>query len=252
MTASFTKTYLTPHLAVAAARHHQWLAQHAPVFRQPALIRREGDSLSFAPVAGRPATPDDLVRLADILGDAHGTAWRSDLRRAALDLPHSFADGTPIPPYVQPRADALRRRVQQGHLSRKAHRAVLRLLERTAEGPVAFYKDSNPRNFLITSTGDVYVVDTDDLTLAPFGYDLAKLITTLAMTYGPLRDEHINAALTAYNAAAAAHGSHLGTVSRQRLDDFLTLHAVLTAPYAGRHGYRFTPPVPAALSGGSS
>lgn len=253
MTALFTKTYPIPGHAAAAVRHHQWLARHAFVFRQPALIRREGNSLSFALVTGRSATPDDLVRLAGIMGDAHGVAWQSDLGRAALDVPHSFADGTPLPSYIRPRADALQRRLHQGHLpSRESLDEMFQLLERTAEGPVAFYKDSNPRNFLITTAGDIHVVDTDDLTLAPFGYDLAKLITTLAMTHGALRDEHIDAALVAYNAAASRHESHLGTTSRQRLDDFLTLHAVLTAPYAGRNGYRCTPPVPAAQPRGHS
>ena len=44
-----------------------------------------------------------------------------------------------------------------------------------ADGPAAFYKDANPRNFLITPAGHPVTIDFDDLTLAPFGYDLAKL-----------------------------------------------------------------------------
>ncbi len=59
------------------------------------------------------------------------------------------------------------------------------LLHGACGGPAAFYKDANPRNFLITPAGPV-TVDFDDLTLAPFGYDLAKLVVTLAMTYGAL------------------------------------------------------------------
>ncbi|MCX5317805.1 hypothetical protein [Streptomyces sp. NBC_00154] len=119
---------------------------------------------------------------------------------------------------------------------------MLTLLEKTAEGPTAFYKDSNPRNFIITEAGDVYTVDTDDLTLAPMGYDPAKLIATLVLTYGPLPAPAIDSALRAYNEAAERHDPQLGTTDRERLDDFLALHAVLTAPYAGRNGYRHSWP----------
>jgi hypothetical protein len=46
------------------------------------------------------------------------------------------------------------------------------ILTTAVSRPVAFYKDTNPRNILITAAGQLITVD--DLTLAPFGYDLAK------------------------------------------------------------------------------
>jgi hypothetical protein len=178
--------------------------------------------------------------LAVLLGDTHGAAWASDLHGARLDRPHGFQDGGVFGDYRSCREAALRRRLETGHLPNGAAlRAMLTLLERTAEGPTAFYKDSNLRNFLFTEDGTAFSVDTDDLTLAPFGYDLAKLIATLIMTYGPLPPADTNAALSGYNQAAARHDARLGATSRERLDDFLALHSVLTAPYAGRHGYRY-------------
>lgn len=236
----FTKPYESTEAVDAAARHHRWLAVHAPSLRQPELIAQGPNSLVFQWIDGRHARPEDLVRLAALLGDAHGAAWSTDLYRAALDEPYAFRDGTPFPDFLSVREAVLRRRLEQGHLpGRPALQMMLSRLERAAEGPAAFYKDSNPRNFLLTDDGTVFTVDTDDLGLAPFGYDLAKLIATLIMTFGPIDPNAIDEALAAYNRACASHDPLLGTTNRERLDDFLALHAVLTAPYTGRNGYRF-------------
>ncbi|MBB4984127.1 phosphotransferase [Streptomyces nymphaeiformis] len=235
----FTKRYETAAQVAAAARHHAWLTEHARPLRLPALTVVGPTSLTYEWIDGRPAWPEDLLTLAELLGDAHGVAWTTDLRSASLNTPHRFRDGIVFGDYIGPRQTALRRRLEQGYLpDRVALHAMLTLLEKTAEGPTAFYKDSNPRNFIITEVGDVYTVDTDDLTLAPMAYDLAKLITTLAMTNGPLPAPAIDSALHAYNEAAERHAPRLGTTDRERLDDFLALHAVLNAPYAGRNGYR--------------
>ncbi|MEU7033675.1 phosphotransferase [Streptomyces sp. NPDC046237] len=235
----FTKRYETPGKVASAARHHAWLAEHARPLRLPVLTVIGPTSLTYEWIDGRPAQPEDLLTLAGLLGDAHGAAWTSDLRPAALNTPHRFQDATVFGDYIGPRQAALRRRLQQGYLpDRVALHAMLTLLEKTAEGPTAFYKDSNPRNFIITEAGDIYTVDTDDLTLAPMGYDLAKLIATLILTYGPLPTDSVDASLHAYNEAAARHDTRLGATDRERLDDSLALHAVLTAPYAGRNGYR--------------
>lgn len=235
----FTKRYETPAQVASAARHHAWLAKHARPLRLPALTVVGPTSLTYECIDGRPARPEDLLTLAGLLGDAHGTAWTTDLRPAPLNTPHRFRDGIAFGDYIGPRHTALRRRLEQGYLpDRIALRTMLTLLEKTAVGPTAFYKDSNPRNFIITEAGDVYTVDTDDLTLAPMAYDLAKLIATMALTYGPLPAPTVDSALRAYNEAAKRHDPRLGTTERERLDDFLALHAVLTAPYAGRNGYR--------------
>lgn len=239
----FTKRYETPERAAAAVRHYRWINQHAKPLRQPALVTVGPLSLTFERVEGRCVRPEDLPRMADLLGHAHGTAWRSDLQSAPQDTPHRFPDGTTFGDYLGIREVALRRRHEQGYLPDKVSLyAMLGLLEETAHGPFAFYKDSNPRNFIITTAGDIITVDTDDLSLAPMGYDLAKLIATLHLTYGPLTDQAINAALFAYNAAAGCYAARLGTTDRGRFNDFLALHAVLTAPYVGRNGYQYSWP----------
>lgn len=243
--AHFTKNYATPEQTAAAARHYAWLAAHAQPLRQPALTVIGPTSLTFERIEGRHAEREDLPRLAGLLGDAHGTAWAGDLHLVPLNMPQTFRDATLLGDYVALREVALRRRLEQGHLpDRIALHAMLTLLEKTAEGPAAFYKDSNPRNFLFTEDGMLFTLDTDDLTLAPFGYDLAKLIATLIMTYGPLDPPLIDEALSAYNDATGRHDSRLGMTDRERLDEFLALHCVLTAPYAGRNGYRFGWPIP--------
>ncbi len=236
----FTKHYTDSARVAAAVRHHWWLTEHARPLQLPPLGVIGPKSLTCQRVEGRPARPEDLPCLAQLLGDAHGTAWTSDLQAAELHAPHRFSDGTEFADYLGPRSTALRKRLEQGYLPNKvALHAMLALLEKTAEGPAVFYKDSNLRNFLITETGSVFTIDTDDLTLAPAGYDLAKLIATLLLTYGPLPHPAVDSALAIYNEAAGRHDSGLGGTDRDRLEDFLALHAVLTAPYLGRHGYSY-------------
>jgi Ser/Thr protein kinase RdoA (MazF antagonist) len=110
-----------------------------------------------------------------------------------------------------------------------------------ADGPTAFYKDANPRDFLITPDGIPITIDFDDLTLAPFGYDLAKLIVTLAMTHGPVPATAIAEALNAYNSAAASQHTALTLVTWDKLMDWAEIHHVLTARYAadGRYPYHW-------------
>ncbi|MGH3867969.1 MAG: hypothetical protein ACRDQ4_17960 [Pseudonocardiaceae bacterium] len=43
--------------------------------------------------------------------------------------------------------------------------------------PPEIYKDANIRNFLLTDHS-VVIIDFDELTLPPFGYNLARLILT--------------------------------------------------------------------------
>ncbi|MGW6558510.1 phosphotransferase [Streptomyces hydrogenans] len=248
----FTKHYETTERTAAALRHYRWIARHAKPLRQPALIVLGPLSLTFEWIEGRPVRPEDLSLLAEHLGHAHGAAWHSDLRSAALSTPHRFEDGTTFADYLGPRKAVLRRRHEQGYLPNESSlHAMLDLLEETAQGPFAFYKDSNLRNFIITKTGDIVTVDTDDLSLAPMGYDLAKLIATLHLTYGVLSEQAVDAALCAYNAAAGRHSSRLGATDRGHLDAFLTLHEVLTAPYAGRNGYHYSRPLQPHLRGTS-
>lgn len=84
-------------------------------------------------------------------------------------------------------------------------------------------------------------IDFDDLTLAPFGYDLAKLVVSFAMTCGPLPDALIANALTAYNTATAAHSRAVPDVTWDELMNWAEIHYILTSRYAadGRYTYRW-------------
>ena len=111
------------------------------------------------------------------------------------------------------------------------------LLRDAAQGPVAIYKDCNPRNFLITTSGPV-TVDFDQVSLAPFGYDLAKLVVTFAMTYGAVSRNAVEAALRAYQTAANRHHPGLCGIGMPELREGAEIHHILTSGYLGRHGYR--------------
>jgi Ser/Thr protein kinase RdoA (MazF antagonist) len=228
----FTKSYPTAAARAAAQAHHRWLNTVATPLHLPTIIASEPRQLTFERVPGRHAQPADLATLATLLGNAHGTAWITALHNARLDRPYPLGGGLSISDFLSPRLAALER---QGHIPTAAG---TRLLRDAVNSPAAFYKDTNPRNVLITSSGPV-VVDFDDLTLAPFGYDLAKLIVTLAMTFGPLPPAMIGQALSAYNTAAATHTAHLGTATLRQLLAFAEVHHALTARYLGRGGYRY-------------
>ncbi|WP_443060261.1 phosphotransferase [Streptomyces sp. NBC_00444] len=222
----------------AAQRNHEWLSRHAGPMTLPALIGARPRALTLAWADGRHVEPRDLERVARHLGSCHEAAWRSSLHTARLTTAHVGNDHV-VADFVSLRAAALRRRFRSGYLaSARTLDATLTLLHRTTDRPAAFYKDTNPRNILITASGPPVTVDTDDLTLAPFGYDLAKLVVTLSMTYGPLPVALIDQALTAYNSAAAEHHSQLGQTTLTQLMEYAELHGILTAPYLGRGGYR--------------
>ncbi|MGF1425041.1 phosphotransferase [Kitasatospora sp. LaBMicrA B282] len=240
----FVKHYATPQRCSAAHRHHAWLTRCAPALVQPDLVAVEPTTLSLRYVRGRHAEPADLPRLASMLGTAHAQAWARELQRAGLDRSHRSADGTVLPDYTSVRRQALERRLAEHYLpDRKALCRLLDILERTAEGPSAFYKDTNPRNVLIAAS-TIFTVDTDDLTLAPFGYDLAKLVHTLALSYHPLKPAAVDSAIQHYNAAAAETDGCLTVLTSSRFDEFLLLHRVLTAPYLHRDHYRRGAPQP--------
>lgn len=84
-----------------------------------------------------------------------------------------------------------------------------------------------------------FTIDHDFLTLAPFGYDLAKLITSLAMTHGPLPSALIAEALAAYNQALPGPPHHIPEVRCSDLMAWAEVHHVLTSHYLGRRGYRY-------------
>lgn len=234
----YTKQYSSAERCQAAVRNYAWLTQHAAPMRLPALRAIGSTTLVFEYVDGRHARPADLDRVAAHLGDVHGAAWVDDLHRARLDTVHVPGQGLELADYPSSRRRALAARHAAGFLPTTGDLdAAQALLARTTSGPVAFYKDTNPRNLLVTAD-EIVTIDVDDLSLAPFGYDLAKLITTLTMTYGPLPVSAVHEALDRYNRAAAGHHESLGHATMEGLASFMRLHAILTAPYLGRGGYR--------------
>ena len=147
-------------------------------------------------------------------------------------LPHRL--GHEIPGFLGKRLAATARELESGRVPGAAFSAgeARALLHGACGGPAAFYKDANRRNFLITPAGPV-TVDFDDLTLAPFGYDLAKLVVSLSMTYGALGSARITAALGAYN-AATRHLPAVMPVTREQLMAWAEIHHILTSRYLGR------------------
>lgn len=202
----------------AARRHLSWLTGLDSGVRLPALHASGPRQLTFEHLGNHHPDPEHLDLLADTLGRLHAAAYTCDTHRAHLDRPFRTGD-LAIADFLSPRREALR----------KVH-------VDTHRQPAALYKDANIRNFLLTDTG-VAVVDFDDLTLAPFGYDLAKLIVTTAMTHGPLDQEAIDSALHTYN-RRTAHVTPSATCPLDRLFVFADIHHLLTARYLGRHGYR--------------
>jgi hypothetical protein len=236
----FTKGYETPEECGAARFHHQWLSAYARPLHLPRLLLVGSRHMQLEYVSGRHAVPADLEVLAGHLGDAHGAAWVAALYGSRLDTPYRDGRSGVIADFLSPRLAALEcSKNLRDTLRADGTARIIGLLGDHAMGPVAFYKDINPRNILITPTGRPVTLGVDDLTLAPFGYDLAKLVVTLAMTHGPLPISAVERALDAYNTSAACHATQLRCTTLAQLLDFAEIHHVLTAPYLGRGGYRY-------------
>lgn len=222
-----------------AERNYRWLAGLGGPVHLPRLLTTTGQQLGFEHVTGRHAEPGDLTALASHLGGLHAAAHAAGLHHAQMDVPFRTASGHQIPGFLARRLAAVTRELGSGAVPDPAFSVsqAERLLRGACAGPAAFYKDANPRNFLITPNGPV-TVDFDDLTLAPFGYDLAKLVVTLAMTHGALPARQITGAMGAYNAAAGRHRPGPGTLTWAELMAWAEIHHILTSGYLGRSGYR--------------
>lgn len=226
-----------------ALANYSWLADLEPAVLLPRLIPvPDGEHLMFEHVDGRHARPEDLPLLAAHLGGMHGAAHAAELHQARLPEQYRTRSGHTLPGFPDGRVDAVARELRAGRAPDArltVHQAQQLIM--CAVGPAAFYKDANPRNFLITPAGSPVTIDLDDLTLAPFGYDLAKLVVTLAMTHGPIPATDIAAGLTSYNEAAATHCQSLPGVSWDELMDWTEIHHILTSRYAadGRYPCRW-------------
>ncbi|MEV7442832.1 phosphotransferase [Streptomyces sp. NPDC091204] len=240
---TFAKKYPRPQQAAQAAAHHAWLdSLGVPV---PRLVARHADTLEFEHVLGRHAAPADLPAVARLLGAAHASAHHQHLSAARLDHDHALP-GVVLPSFTRTRAARVHQLLESSSVPDPALTAdqAAELIHSAADEPAAFYKDANPRNFLITPD-TITFVDFDDLTLAPFGYDLAKLIVTTTMTHGPLPAALTTQTLTAYN-DTAAH-----PCSTARLAGWMEIHHILTSPYTGRNGYTHTWHTPRHAGGNS-
>lgn len=226
----FTKHYRTPAAATRAQAHHAWLGRLG--LTVPPLTARRPRALVFRRMPGRHIAPDDVPAAARLLGTAHAAAHRSILHTAQLDEHFGLPGVGQVEPFAATRIRRVHQLLDEGAVPAPAFTAdeATRVLSSAAGEPAAFYKDANVRNFLVTPTGLV-VIDFDDLTLAPFGYDLAKLILSTAMTYGPLPAGLLEHALDTYNEYAGMPCT-LG-----RLTDWLEIHHILTSPNLGRNGY---------------
>lgn len=235
----FTKRYTTPQAAARAAAHHTWLRGACPGLAVPALLARRGTALDFEHIPGRHVLPGDLAAVAALLGRVHASAHRRRLGAARTNQPYRC--GTLV---LEAFTDRRPRRITEllaaGLVPSPALTAaeVARWILGAAPTPAAFYKDANPRNFLITPGGGTAVVDFDTLTLAPLGYDLAKLVVALVMTHGPIPGALVREALERYNTPLA--GAGLPRCGVRPFAAWTEIHHILTAPYLGRNGYRYS------------
>jgi Phosphotransferase enzyme family len=236
----FVKRYASAPARNRAEANYRWLTRLQGPAYLPELRYSGERELCFQHVEGRHAVPTDLTMLAAHLGDIHGSVHQAELRKAELPRPYRAAGGQVLPSFSAGRLAAVERELAAEHVPnpRLTISQACRLIT-SADGPAAFYKDANPRNFLITPDGTPVTIDFDDLTLAPFGYDLAKLIVTLAMTHGPIQGAAITEALNAYNSAVAHHCSTLPPVTWEGLMSWADIHHILTARYADDGRYPF-------------
>lgn len=218
--AMFIKRYTNPARGVAAQAHLRWLQQLGSGVRLPHLHPSTATHLVLERLNGRQPEPSDLPELAAALGQLHGRAYGRELHAARLNQPFGTTTGTVMPDFPTGREHVL------AHLGCDWN-----------DAPAAFYKDANLRNFLITASGPA-LVDFDDLTLAPFGYDLAKLIVSTAMTFGVLPARHVDTALSAYTDTVAYSGGPADPCTGPQLAGYAEVHHLLTVRYLHRNGYQ--------------
>jgi Ser/Thr protein kinase RdoA (MazF antagonist) len=222
-----------------ALANYSWLADLGSSVVLPRLVLApDEEHLRFEHVNGRHARPEDLPLLAACLGGMHGDAYARELHQARLPQRHRTRTGHTLPGFPDGRIGAVARELRSGRVpgARLTVQQAQELIM-NADGPAAFYKDANPRNFLITPQGTLVTIDFDDLTLAPFGYDLAKLTVTLAMTHGPIPAATIATALASYNDAVTRRCRSLPGVTREELMSWAEIHHILTSRYAADGRY---------------
>jgi SAM-dependent methyltransferase len=243
---TYEKTYPDRASVARAVGNHTWLASLVPPLRLPKLHDVADLTIRFEGLDGMHVTLDHLLPAATHLGEVHAAAHQTYLHNA--DLREDFTAELPngrrhrITGFLAPRLDAVAQALNSGVVPDpyldlgEAHR----LMNAGARGPAAFYKDCNPRNLLIPAPASCLgpaTIDVDDLTLAPFGYDVAKLVVGLAMTVGRLPDDLIVQTLSAYNLAVGSRIPDVRPVTMSDFIDWAEISHILNSRYLGRHGY---------------
>lgn len=211
----FVKRYPDELSCAAARANHTWLEALDSGVRIPRLLAAYTCRLVFEHMKGTRPAVVDLPRIAAALGRLHSAATPA-LAKARLDQEFHTAGGHVIADFVS---------------VRPVMAAIPETTDAVARIGVSIYKDANLRNFLITDA-DVVILDFDDLTLAPYGYDLAKLLISMAMTFGPVDRCLALAALDHYNGALGSAKCTLEDVAI-----WAEINWMLTADYLGRNGY---------------
>lgn len=139
-----------------------------------------------------------------------------------------------LEPFWPRRAQILHQRIASTAGALLTADDVEQLRRLAAALPLALYKDTNCRNVLLGADDAVWLVDFDDLTLAPVGYDLAKLIVSVAMTQAR-RPDLDSLTATYVDALQAPIDPNSFTPS---VLAWCAMHDVLTARYIGHNGYR--------------
>ncbi|MFI6220115.1 phosphotransferase [Nocardia salmonicida] len=217
-TTTFVKHYASPSRAESARAHHDWLLRLDAPVRIPQMRELTGTQIVLEHLEGRQPGLADLPVVAAAIGDLHTAAYTRHLHAWRLDQPYEATTTLRLVDFVTPRATVLPPDFAE------------------AELPCALYKDSNIRNFILLDDG-VAIIDFDDLTLAPFGYDLAKLVVSAAMTHGPLTLDLIENTLNRYNTQTI--GITNAHCDIRRLQLYTEIHHRLTSRYLGRHGYTY-------------
>jgi Phosphotransferase enzyme family len=235
MTETWTKTYPTAQAAAEAVTHYEWIRDVGQL-PLPNLLRRDDRKLIFTRVHGRHVTPSDLPNVARVLARFH-TAAHQHLGGIRAGEIHHARNGVTIEAFSHHREQRL-----LDLLTGPAPpdtwltpSQVEAWMGHAARLPATVYKDANVRNFLLTGAHTV-AVDFDTLTLAPPGYDAAKLIVSAAMTYGPLSPAFIDEVRASYN--MVLHAAHLPICTSEEFTAWTEINHVLTSRFQGLNGYR--------------
>jgi hypothetical protein len=173
-----------------------------------------------------PGSDAELHLAARALGKLH--------RRAIAVAGEVDGDVASLEPFWPRRAQVLPQRIASTAQALLSVDDIEQLYQLSVALPLALYKDNNCRNVLLGDGDAVWLVDFDDLTLAPVGYDLAKLVVSVAMTQAGRPDLD---GLTETYADALRAPVDLDFLTASVLA-WCAMHDVLTARYIGRNGYR--------------